>query len=364
MIFNKTGRLIHKRFFYKGVELENVRSYKYLGFLLTPSGEINSGLNDLRDRALKAFMKLKSTMGDLFFKNIRITLYLYDSLIKPILLYASDFWGCLKPPKNNPIDKLQHQVFKQMLKVQKQTTNNGVLLELGRIPAHYLAIKAAIKNWERIKYINLDTLLESSYKDAINHNLTWINTIKNVLEGNGMLCFFSNPYIGKPPFIHKILIQRLSDIFHQGAFHSITEENAKLRSYGLIKNEIGIEPYLAKITNVTTRSIFTKFRLSNHPLMIEVGRHKKIPRHLRFCPFCPNIVETEQHFLINCSTYEPLRVELFQQAIILKPSFIHCTDTQKYQYLLSNENLNMTPKFIQNCFEIRESLISRPKRTN
>ena len=47
MIFNKTGRLIRRSFFINGVEVENGREYKYLGFLVTPSGEINSGLQDL-----------------------------------------------------------------------------------------------------------------------------------------------------------------------------------------------------------------------------------------------------------------------------------------------------------------------------
>ena len=35
---------------------------KYLGFLLTPSGEINNGLHDSRDRALKAYMKLRNNL--------------------------------------------------------------------------------------------------------------------------------------------------------------------------------------------------------------------------------------------------------------------------------------------------------------
>ena len=53
MIFNKNGRHIHKRFTLGGVELNTTREYKYLGFKLTPSGEINSGLTDLKDRALR-----------------------------------------------------------------------------------------------------------------------------------------------------------------------------------------------------------------------------------------------------------------------------------------------------------------------
>ena len=43
MVFNKSGRLIRKRLHINGITIENVRSYKYLGFLLTPSGELNSG---------------------------------------------------------------------------------------------------------------------------------------------------------------------------------------------------------------------------------------------------------------------------------------------------------------------------------
>ena len=48
MICNKTGRLMSRLFFINGIQIECVRCYKYLGFLLTPSGEINSGLKDLR----------------------------------------------------------------------------------------------------------------------------------------------------------------------------------------------------------------------------------------------------------------------------------------------------------------------------
>ena len=50
-------------FYLNGVKLEMVRQYKYLGFVITPSGEITTGLNDLRDRAYKAFMKIKNDLG-------------------------------------------------------------------------------------------------------------------------------------------------------------------------------------------------------------------------------------------------------------------------------------------------------------
>ena len=190
MVFNKTGRLMRRAFHINGIQLENVRNYKYLGFLLTPSGEINSGLNDLRDRALKAFMKLKNNLGTSFNQDIFTTLTLIDTMIKPILLYNSDFWGCMKLPKNNPIENLHMMICKQLLGVHRSTTNVGVLLELGRIPLEIYAIKLAIKNWERIKKSMANNLVLASYRDAITEHLLWIERVKSTLEKNGMLSFF------------------------------------------------------------------------------------------------------------------------------------------------------------------------------
>ena len=84
MIFNKTGRLVRKQFTLNNLQLEVVRSYKYLGFLITPSGEINSGLKDLRDRAMKAFFKLENSMGSSYYQNIGTITLLVDSLINQL----------------------------------------------------------------------------------------------------------------------------------------------------------------------------------------------------------------------------------------------------------------------------------------
>jgi hypothetical protein len=70
MIFNKTGRLLLRRFILNGVRLEVVRSYKYLGFVITPSGELGTGMKDLRDRAFRAFMKIKADLGSSFSKDV------------------------------------------------------------------------------------------------------------------------------------------------------------------------------------------------------------------------------------------------------------------------------------------------------
>ncbi len=53
-------------------------------------------------------------------------------------------------PTNNPVENVFTSFCKQLLGVQKQASNIGVLLELGQTPLMILAQKNAITNWVRI----------------------------------------------------------------------------------------------------------------------------------------------------------------------------------------------------------------------
>ena len=357
MIFNKTGRHIRRTFFLGGIKVDTTREYKYLGFKVTPSGEINSGLCDLKDRALKAFMKLKIKLGQMFRKYPSLTIKLFDTLIKPILLYASDFWGLLKLPKNNPFETLFHNFCKQLLGVQKQTTNIGVLLELGLIPLKLYAEKNAFKNWYRIaKLKEANTLVISSYENALTEELPWPMRCKSNLSNVGMMdTFLSNR---KEPNCHIKIFQRLRDIFHQDAFAEINQPNSKLRTYKHFKTKIGIESYLNVIPCSKERVAMSKCLLSNHNLMIEKGRHSKIRKDLRFFPFCPDKIEDEMHFLIICKGFNKQREELFSKIIGTNSYFQHLNNVEKLKFLLTNNGtIRNTAQYIQQNLELRESLI-------
>ena len=135
-------------------------------------------------------MKSKNAMGIDFNRNVYTVLYIFDIVIKPILLYAADFWGCLKITKVNPIDTLHYMVCKQVLGVQRKTTNIGVLLEIGRLPLYIDAIKFSVKNWERIRKKQANVVLQASYAESVDLDLQWIVGVRGHLESNGMLSFF------------------------------------------------------------------------------------------------------------------------------------------------------------------------------
>ena len=203
----------------------------------------------------------------------------------------------------------------------------------------------------------------ASYRDAMEGNLPWVVGIKYILENNGMLNFYLNDYTNKPPFIYKKLHQRLSDVFHQNSFEAIKSESSKLRTYAAFKKDIGIAKYLIAVRNPSIRIQVTKFRLSNHRLMIEVGRHNGKPKEQRFCPSCPHKVENELHFLLECSLYKIQRKKLLNPITSTIPGFTFLTEDLKLEYLLTDMAPNVCT-YIVNCFEIRTFLRSKPKRLN
>ena len=91
-------------------------------------------------------MALTNKLGTHFKDYITDSIRLFGTLIKPILLHGSDFWGCLKLPANNPIGNLHMQFCQQLLGVQQNTTNVRVLLELGTTPLALDVQKATTKN--------------------------------------------------------------------------------------------------------------------------------------------------------------------------------------------------------------------------
>ena len=355
MIFNKTGRHLRREFHYGEEKLETVRQYKYLGFLVTPSGEINSGLKDLKDRAQRALSKLRKKMGITFREKPSLTLKIFSSLIEPILLYASDFWGTLKMPSNNPIETLFMSFCKQLLGVQKQTTNDGVLLELGLTPLLIRAKKRVIKNWVRLATnTNCNGLVIDSFQDSVEKNLPWQNKIEELVSELGLRQSFLDADLD----LHLQVFQRLTDIYHQSALGNIKLNDSKLRTYSKLKTEPGFEKYLDEVPCVKKRIAFTKLRLSNHMLMIEKGRHLNIERTQRFCPFCPNFVEDERHFLLVCNQYRYIRQELLREVEVRIPLISNQCYDQRFLNLMTRVPTQVS-NFIFNAMELREFLLAK-----
>ena len=164
---------------------------------------------------------------------------------------------------------------------------------------------------------------------SLNCSLKWSQEAKCCLDKSGI----GSGY--KSEVIFNMIFKRLMDTFCQEAFRDINRDGSKLRTFAKLKTDIGIAKYLTPSRHIA----LTKMRLSNHDLMIEKGRHLEINKTERFCPFCTDIVESEEHFLLHCTTFSPLRATLISE-IVVKIAFPEqMSDHKKFIILLINETL-------------------------
>ena len=122
-------------------------------------------------------------------------------------------------------------------------------------------------------------------------------------------------------------------------------EQSRLSFYKKVKLEFGMENYLS-IANFQQRRHISKLRCSDHGLEIEKGRHKNIPRNERVCKLCTSgQIEDEEHFLLDCSLYNHLR---------LKYNFENINEITG---LFTGDTLNTFAKYLKEAFEARDAII-------
>ena len=95
--------------------------------------------------------------------------------------------------------------------------------------------------------------------------------------------------------------------------------------------------------------------------MIETGRHRGLEKEERICPFCPNKVEDEYHFLFECNTYKHQRLIYLNPIISKIRGFQTFCVNEQLEILMCKMDNNLC-KYISDSLDIRAFLESKPRR--
>ena len=359
IIFNRGGHKISKFVFrINDIEIDIVQNYCYLGINFSASGNFTNACDALFDKALRAFYKFKGLQPQ---NNVRQALKLFDCLILPIVSYASVVWGPLYAKKMNqenlydfcnksPIEKLNLKLCKFLLGVHSKSTNDAVRGELGRYPLLINILNLANRYYDRIESLENDSLVKVSCNDhCVNmYDDSWpsmMNTIRRNFNGSISLK------------------EKLEQTYSEHWSHSINSCQGKLKVYAKIKKLFKLENYLLQFP-LHLRRNFSKLRISAHNLAIETGRYTKpiqTPLEKRICFHCKEI-ESEFHFIFNCSLYQTERELLYADlssflSIDIKPS------NELFHILLSGLHGDFEVGrsmciYINDCLKIRSDKLS------
>ena len=90
------------------------------------------------------------------------------------------------------------------------------------------------------------------------------------------------------------------------------QHSQKLEFYRSFKTDHTSSSYLDLTRGTAGRRALVKLRISNHKLMIEIGRYNQTTKDNRHCLFCGcNVIEDKVHFLFQCPTYSVIRNKFY-----------------------------------------------------
>ena len=354
MVFAKGANTKDPTFLLNNKPLSFTNTYKYLGVTISKvQCKFTATLEDLSCKANKAMYALLNKLP-LKITPVQTWLKIFDTCITPILLYASEVWGAFinrnwTEWEKMCIEKVHTQFLKRLIGVNRATTNAMVRGELGR---HSLLEQITTRNLKYLNYIETKednclikqaAIFEKSRTQSLNlYSISkdYKNRDQNT-DFEGMSKKQVNNYI--------------RDSFDD-EWRTYLNNYSKADTYKTFKNTVNLESYLTSLTSRKLRVKLSKFRLSDHPLMIEKGRHCKpiIPREQRFCPICPNNVESEKHFLLSCQLFKDNRDLFYETFRMLVPNFENLSMDEKFTYIMSQEDLTMNHILAQTIYDWME----------
>ena len=209
MKFNARFDNYQPRHFKIGKHLvKEVNSYCYLGIEIHNSGSFTLARSELKKKAMRALYAMKNTVNKskLSFRSLTT---LFDSLIKPIVLYGAPIYtpsmSILKKivkqadpaldneaQQNFPInflrqisllnsEKVHLHFLKWSLGVNRKSVNAGVWGDSGRYPLLYESINLTIKYAQRLQNLKNDSLVSLAFKEQKNMKLDWYRGLEPIL---------------------------------------------------------------------------------------------------------------------------------------------------------------------------------------
>ena len=401
---NKNYEIYNDSFKVQGKNIEIVDSYCYLGIDLHKSGSFQIAQTSLKIKAMRAFFGLKRTIirSKLSFKALTT---LFDSLIKPIILYGAPIWTpnssinksitkyCHSTPHNiqnfiskikrTPSEKVQLSFLKWALGVHFKASNIGVWGESGRFPIIYQSIRLTLNYYKRLQEVPKNTFIHAALQEQMKLKLTWYRNIEPLLQLDEIyhkdhvsayktIMRSSTTSLGEERLVtnfttlkdllslpkaiplpsKKFRVENITNTIKKHFIQCWEHEksnSSKLSFYHSQKVKFSRELYIDEVKGFSRRYNTTKLRISAHDLEVERGRYNDTPKELRLCSWCNTsmgveIIENEHHLLFECDMYANLRSKLITR--INSTSHMHNNEQIIFPLNLNTNNSMLKTNFM------------------
>ena len=173
----------------------------------------------------------------------------------------------------------------------------------------------------------------------------WVSNVCDTLYKFGFGFVWESRGVGNVRRFLSAFKQRLFDCHLQDLDSALMTKD-RYTFYSSFR-QLDMPDYLIYVKNPIIRKYLTRIRLGVSQLKIHRYRHTN--RHVsNNCPFCPDVVETEIHFILVCPYYKTLRELYIPLKYFRKPNAFKLT------LLLSNNRIcTAVALFLSKAFRLR-----------
>ena len=256
--------------------------HRYFGMKFVPTNDLNKIIEINLNERIGKICKFYSWLELNEETPIEIKLIVLDNCIFSAILYAVETWSNITYIKQR-LKLTEQKALKAILKVKKGTSTDLIYNELKRADIISRIKDSQWKFYQRLLSLNLEDALVKSFMMLCNdtpmiayyNSLTPDNKSRNILDRE-----------------RRIFESDGSMVQYYASNINVKEKCA------IYKNFIDDKK----------RAVITRWRLSNHKLLIETGRYSipPIPRDERKCSVC-NILEDESHAIFFCPKFGSIR---------------------------------------------------------
>ena len=347
VVFRNGGYLARcEKWYYKDYVVKVVNAYKYLGVWFSTRLSFSHSLESQKAKAKAGIVEIFKTLWKLGDVSPNIFLKLFDSQIKPILLYGSEIWGM---QMDLQIEKAHLFALKRLLNVSPKTPNDMVYGETGRTPLHLDAKVSSIRFWLRLLRMEAGRLPRKAYNMLANvHNngrQCWVSAVHGNLMMYGFGYVWANQGVQNVNWFLRVFRERITDCWRQGWDDRIHERD-RYSVYRIFKLEHSLEPYFYCVTNKALRDVFIRFRMGISEIKTHKLRYSTDPSDDLSCPLCKCCVDDEIHFLFVCKATEAFRSNFLPQ--------VYCQDWRKQLTILNDtEHMTNVARYIYHSLKLR-----------
>ena len=296
-------------FKYGNANITKTDTYRYLGVTINYNTDIGKLVETLANASSRALGSITSK----YYKTFKA---MFDAVVYPVMSYVAAAWGYTRYTK---CDTVQNRAMRTFLGVSKITPIAAMYGDLNWTPPIVKHKVEVVKFWLRACEMPEQRLTKKIFMHdqelASRGRISFCHEVKLILEAANIDLDSQTENTTINDVLQPVYKSEMNT-FHN---HLKTEINtmSRLELYRELKHDFKTEKYVEVMRDRKQRSLVAKARMGTLPIEIETGRYRGTPRNERLCKQCDcRVVEDISHFMLHCSKYDELRIEMYEQILV------------------------------------------------